>query len=119
MIAFEVTINDETKVIGGIEGISVLSSILTFRKASGKDDDLINTIDLSVGGLLHHGRNDDEHLDWIKRSLEVGDKITICIVETSHPTEPIKRRRQDPDLVEKAKRKYYENLKKEYGELGD
>ena len=114
MIAFEIAINDETKIVAGIEDISVLSFILSYRKASGEEDDLVDDIDLSVGGLCCHARHDSEHLDWVKRYMMVGDKITINIVDISEPTRPIKRRREDPKLVEKAERKYYESLKKEY-----
>ena len=115
-IAFEITINNETKIVAGIEKISVLSFILCYRKVSGEKDEDIDNTDLSVGGLLHHGQQDDEHLDWIKRHLKIGDKITIDLVENSDLTKPISRRRQDPKLVEKAQRIYYENLKKEYEE---
>lgn len=64
--------------------------------------------------MLHHGKNDYEHLDWIKRHLKIGDEINIRVVETSNLTKPISRKREDPKLVEKSKRKYYESLKKEY-----
>ena len=67
MIAFEVTINDETKVIVGDEGVSVLSFILSYRQASGEGDDLSDEILLNVGGLVDHSSLDNEHLDWIKR----------------------------------------------------
>lgn len=54
-IAFEITINDETKIIAGMEGISVLSFILCYVKASAEKERDIDRIELSVGGLLHHG----------------------------------------------------------------
>lgn len=115
-IAFEITINNETKIVAGIEGISVLSFILCYRKVSGEKNEEVDSTELSVGGLLNHGKHDDEHLDWIKRHLKIGDEITIHVVENSDLTKPISRRRQDPKLVEKAQRRYYENLKKEYKE---
>lgn len=114
MIAFEVTINDETKIVAGIEDISVLSFILSYRKASGEEDDLVDEIDLSVGGLCRHGRYDSEHLDWVKRHMTIGDKIAINIVDIAESSQPLERRRDDPNLVEKAERKYYESLKNEY-----
>ncbi len=70
-----------------------------------------------MGGLLHYDKHNDEYIDWIKHSIQVGDTITIRVVETSNSTQPIRRRRQNPKLVEKAQRKYYESLKKEYQEL--
>lgn len=117
-VAFEITINDEKKIVAGIEGVSVLSFILCYQKAlrDKNKDENINSIDLRVGGLLHHGKHDDEHLDWIKRHLKIGDEIKIRVVESFKVTQPIARRREDPQLVEKAQRKYYESLKQEYGE---
>ena len=73
-----------------------------------------NNVDLRVGGLLHYGKHDYEHLNWIKRSLEIGDEILIRVVETSALTEPVCKRREDPNLVKNARREYYENLKQEY-----
>ena len=66
----------------------------------------------SIASSFQYGKNDYEHLDWIKRCLEIGAEITIRVVETSKDlTEPISRRRENPELVEKAQRKYYESLK--------
>lgn len=113
-IAFAVTINNETKIIAGIEEISVLTFILCFRKAKTSDEDTIDEIELRVGGLISRDRYDNEHLDWIKRHLKSGDEITIRIVETSETTKPIARRSEDPNLVQKAERKYYESLKQKY-----
>ncbi|WP_019509129.1 hypothetical protein [Pleurocapsa sp. PCC 7319] len=115
-IAFEIAINDETKIVAGMEEISVLSFILCYHNALRDKNENLDSIELQVGGLLHHARHDDEHLDWIKRHLKIGDEIKIRVVESSDLTQPIARRRQDPKLVEKAQRKYYENLKQEYGE---
>ena len=110
-IAFEITVNSETKVVAGIEEISVLSFILSYIS---RKKDSLDRIELSVGGLLHHDRHDYEHLDWIKRHLKTGDEITIRILETCDLTKPISRQREDPELVEKAQRKYYESLKEKY-----
>ena len=116
-IAFEITINNESKIVAGIEGISGLHFILGYRKALEEEDE-IDSIDLSVVGLLHHGKHDYdyEYLDWIKRHLKIGDEINIRVVETSDLMQPISRKREDPKLVEKERRRYYESLKKEYEE---
>ena len=113
--AFEITINNETKIVAGVEGISVLSFILSYRE-NAREHQNISSIELRVGGLLHHGKHDYEHLNWIKRHLNLGDEIVIRVVETSDLTQPIFRQREDPKLVENARRKYYENLKKEYAD---
>lgn len=95
-----------------MDGISVLSFILTYQISKERNEN----IELTVKGLLHHAKNDDEHLDWIKRHLKIGDEITVRVIETSNSTRPISKRREDPQLVEKARRRYYESLKKEYRE---
>lgn len=115
-IAFEITINNERKIVAGTKVVSVLSFIICYQKALSNKDEDIDSIELRVGGLLHHDKLDYEHLDWIKRHLKIGDEIKIRIVKSSNFTQPT-RRREDPQLVEKAKRKYYENLKKEYEEI--
>jgi predicted RNA-binding protein with RPS1 domain len=75
-----------------------------------------NALCLSVGGLIHQGKHDYEHLDWIKRSLKIGDAIAIRVVESDEVSPPIRREKQDPDFVAREQRRYYENLKQEYGE---
>lgn len=88
-IAFEVTVNNETKIVAGNKDISVLTFILSFRKASKSNEDMIDEIYLQVIGLLHHSEYNNEHLDWMKRHIKLGDE-------------------------QKAERKYYESLKKKY-----
>lgn len=121
MIRFEVVINDEPKLVVGLDEMAVLSAILTYKATKSETEaialeELSDDLHLSVGGLITHGQNDNEHLDWVKRSLTVGDTVTIRIVDSDQVTAPIKRERSDPDLVAKAKRRYYESLKQEYGE---
>lgn len=113
-IAFEVTVNNETKIVAGNKDISVLTFILSFRKASKSNEDMTDEIYLQVIGLLHHSEYNNEHLDWMKRHIKLGDEINIRVVETSQITKPITRRSEDPNLVQKAERKYYESLKKKY-----
>ncbi|MBW4470976.1 MAG: hypothetical protein KME45_11320 [Stenomitos rutilans HA7619-LM2] len=117
MLRFEVIINNEPRIIAGFDEVRVLTAILSYRAADpededNKDDDLC----LSAGGLIHHGKHDYEYLDWVKRSLKIGDTIKIRVVESDEVTPPIRKERRDPDFVAKEQRRYYENLKQEYGE---
>lgn len=117
MLCFEVIINNELRIIAGLDEIRVLTAILSHRAADPEDEgDKDDELRLSVGGLIDHGKYDYEDLDWIKRDLKIGDAITIRIVESDEVTPPIRRERQDPDFVAKEQRRYYENLKQEYGE---
>jgi flagellar basal body L-ring protein FlgH len=113
MICFEVTINDASKIVAGLENISVLSAILTYRAA---DPEYSEELNLALGGLAYMDEDSYEHLDWVKRSVQVGDMITIRIVESDQATLPIRRERDDPDFVAQQKRRYYNKLKEEYGE---
>ena len=117
MLCFEVIINNESRIIAGLDEITVLTAILSYRTADSKEEGNENDdLRLSVGGLISHGKHDCEHLDWIKRFLKIGDAIAIRVVESDEVSPPIRRERQDPDFVAKEQRRYYENLKQEYGE---
>lgn len=101
MLAFEVTINGETTVVAGTEGISVLSLILSYRKASGDMDDGMDEINLSVGGLLHD-ETTCEHLDWLKRCMVISDTISIRVIETNKATPSFRRRQENPEWFEES-----------------
>ena len=56
------------------------------------------------------------NLKWLSESLRVGDSISIRIVEVEAADPPVERRRDDPEAVERSRRRYYEQLKREYGQ---
>ncbi len=97
MLAFEIIINGEEKIIAGSNDLGVLSAHVT---ASGNlsdgitnsiDPDKNHSIDLDVGGLdISYGRDRQYHVGWIKNgNLKEGDEITIRIIETNEADEPI------------------------------
>ncbi|HWN43414.1 MAG TPA: hypothetical protein VNW71_14395, partial [Thermoanaerobaculia bacterium] len=51
---------------------------------------------------------------WSQR-LRVGDRLSIEVVEAKRADKPKRRYRDDPKVVERAKRRYFERLKKELG----
>ena len=122
MICFEIFVNGKKICTAGIDSeFGVLTSILTWVKrdlnqfsSEDRHEMLEEELDFNVGGHISYGKNDYENLDWIKKSLSLGDEIKIRIVESAKADEPLNRARSDPDLVEKQKRKYFERLKKEY-----
>lgn len=124
MICFEIHINGKKVCIAGIDSeFGVLSSILTWVKRDLKEfpDQKRENIQeeelkFDLGGHISHGKNDYENLDWIRKSLSVGDELTIKIIESDEYDEPYKKERSDPDFVEKQKRKYLEKFKQEYKE---
>ena len=84
-IAFEVTIDNQTKVFAGIEGFSVLSLILSYKDVGIEEDKNANDTVLRIAGSLKCNKHDY----WIKSSLELGEEILIRVVEASDLTEPI------------------------------
>ncbi len=69
---------------------------------------------LDVVGSITHGKDDHENLEWVHRSLSVGDEINITIIDSTEVDEPESRKRLNLDFVNISKRKYYEQLKREY-----
>lgn len=93
MIGFEVIINGEKICAAGIGEFGVLTSVMTWvgsRKDSNEGIDIRNP-DLKVGGLTDSGNDADEFVDWVKRSLNIGDQVNIRIVDIVEADEPIER----------------------------
>ena len=106
-VCFEITINRGTPIVAGIENVSVLSACVTY--VSRQDE-----LELRVGGLISAGRHDGEHLEWLEHDLKRGDEIMIRVIESSQPSLPGARRREDPEFAKNQERQYYERLKAQY-----
>ena len=117
MIAFQVTVNGSAVCTAGMNDFGVVSAIMTWvrrtpdKSADGKSIEEELTFD--IGGL---DSTAGEHLKWVKTELRVGDTVTIGIVDIDEVDAPGERRKEDPEAVAKAQRRYYERLKQEYGE---
>jgi hypothetical protein len=122
MICFEVKINGKKLSIAGIENeFGALTTILRWVSRDLRDfpeesrsSVTKEELKLTVAGSITHGKNDHENLNWVMREISPGDEICIKILHSSHIDEPQSRERSDPDLVEKAKRDYYQKLRREY-----
>jgi hypothetical protein len=77
---------------------------------SGIEEEL--TFDVSA--LDGHDPKWTEHLKWLSKALHVGDSISIRIVEVEAADPPVERYRDDPEAVERAKRRYFDQMKREY-----
>jgi hypothetical protein len=118
MIAFEITANGEKVCTAGVGKHGVLSAILSWV---GRDApvEAVNSgrqwpaeeLKLEVGGLVGNAKDGHENLKWMSGDLRPGDVITIRVLETDTADQPRVRKREDPDLVEKSKRAYYEQLR--------
>lgn len=123
MIAFEVTANGEKICTAGVGQRGVLTAILSWvgREAPSKSPDSeqespVEELKLQVGGLTGNAKDGRERVTWMAGDLRPGDVITINVVETETADEPRVRKRDDPDQIEKDRRAYYEQLRKEYGD---
>jgi hypothetical protein len=118
MIAFEVLLNGSKACLAGVDGLGVLTTILSsVHRAPNPDageDASVPTkeLTLEVGGL-----RSAEGVDvcWLKRPLAVGDTIIITIKETQFVDQPTAMvPRESAEVARESKRRYYEELKKEF-----
>jgi hypothetical protein len=73
----------------------------------------------SRSGALKSARADEpgRHMSWLSKHLQVGDAIVINIKSLEAVDPPEKLVPEDPpEVVREAKRRYFEELKKEFGE---
>lgn len=106
MLCFEVTINDGQPVLAGHSEISVLSATASYVASRAE-------LKFELGGLISRSSTGNEHLYWFKEALRQGDTVVLRIVESEEVSDPVWRRAEDPELLEKARRRYYERLKEE------
>lgn len=112
MLAFKVSLNGKNVGIAGVRDLGVLSAIATWvRRRSESGEDTEEELAFEVAGFDSNTR---EHLRWLRRRLRVGDRVVIQILESAHIDTPKRRNRDDPALVDRAKRRYFERLKKDY-----
>jgi hypothetical protein len=125
MICYEVFINGKKKCVAGVGEQGVLTGILTWVKRKRHEADQgckegsthVEELFITVGGLVDHGK-DSVHLDWLRRSLTVGDEVRFRIVQREISDPPKDARTNVAEVVERERREYYEQMKKEYGDEG-
>jgi hypothetical protein len=106
-ICFEIQVNGEPTIAAGRPALDVLTAIVTYVRSQ-------NELELRAGGLQRHADGSSEHVEWIARTLTVGDEIRIRVSEVESPTEPISVTREDGSKTEQSERAYYERLKRKY-----
>jgi len=124
MIVFEIKVNDEQACYAGIDSKGVLSTIITWVKKNQEEltsnevnkNQFKEEITLNVGGLATGTNENKLNLNWINRTLQVGDEINIKIIENSHIDEPTRKEEENLNLIEQQERQYYEQLKQKYGD---
>ena len=99
MLAFEVFVDDQRICLAGFEDWAVMSTIISAVSRSEPMPDGRNEIELSVGGLSERDASGiAHHLRWVRTELKVGSIVTVNIVDTDQPDEPVRRYRSDREV---------------------
>ena len=122
MIAFDVFLNRKKLARAGVGSDGVLTAITTWarRRASQADGRRQWDTDLSfsLGGYRSTDGHVGEHFKWEDRKLKPGDVLTIKVINTVRVDEPRRRVAEDPKLVERSQRRYYQRLKRKFEKSG-
>jgi hypothetical protein len=89
MICFEVYINGQKVCLAGVGDDGVLSVMASFIASSESQ-----RTDFRVGGLIKVDAEIQQQVEWIDREVNVGDDITIKIVESENYDTPMNGRTQ-------------------------
>ena len=123
MIAFEIELNGKSLGTAGAEDLSVLTAIISAvgklgtKSQGAREREHDHHVELSVAGLTSRSETSkDEHLDWIKQTLESGDVVTVRLVEATSANVPIA---SQPARTDTVHRQQYEWAKKFYLENRD
>ncbi len=99
MIALKVTRNGQAPVIAGSDAMCVLNLMVNVLGKLGERSHGVYKLrdrveaSLRVGGTTNLGsRHRNEFIDWVNEDLEVGDRLTIELVEAGEAHDPIERR---------------------------
>src|SRR5262245_44001332 len=107
MIAFEVYLNGRKLCLAGVGNDGVLAAITDYVAGSRPD-----RLHLQVGGLLSP---QEEHVCWRNAKLNLGDEITIRIVEATSVDRPRERKRRNPSAEKRHLKQYIRTTAKQLG----
>ena len=119
MIAFDVFLNRKKLARAGVGSDGVLTAITTWvrrraPKRRGKRPQWDRDLSFSLGGYRSANGDVGEHFKWEDRKLKPGDVLTIKVITAAHVDEPRRRIAEDPELVERSQRRYYQRLKRKF-----
>lgn len=124
MLAYEILIDGVHFARAGFADWSVLSAHVTAIQEGAGRPDRKGELEFSVGGLSKSDTDGAQyHVRWPKRQLTIGSTITIEIVETEEPDEPVHRYRSDRQVqespysdeeIEQFEREEWERLKAKF-----
>src|SRR4030095_9136895 len=119
MIAFDVFLKRKKLARAGVGSDGVLTAITTRvrRRAPErrvKRPQWDRDLSFSLGGYRSTNDEVGEHFKWEDRKLKPGDVITIKVITVACVDEPRRRIAEDPELVERSQRRYYQRLKRKF-----
>src|SRR4051812_39479346 len=111
MIGFRIQMNRDRMVTAGLEGHHVVSVIVS----SSQHPPSMSSSDqhIGVGGLQVAVDGSQRSVSWLDSPLQVGDAISIEVVEVSEVDTP---RPRDPTSLESYERQQLRQLLEKYGE---
>ena len=119
MIAFDVFLNRKKLARAGVGSDGVLTAMTTWvrRRASQtgrKQRQWDRDLSFSLGGYRSTNGEVGEHFKWEDRKLKPGDVLTIKVIIATRVDEPRRRVAENPELVERSQRRYYQRLKRKF-----
>lgn len=104
MIAFRLLVNGRRIATAGLTGHHVLSSILTSawrdpRRWTSEKRFLEREIRLALSGL---DIDLQQHVHWVSRAIQVGDRIEIEVLDAADVDEPMERKKRTRSRVTKS-----------------
>jgi hypothetical protein len=119
MIAFDVFLNRKKLARAGVGSDGVLTAMTTWVRrrapqARGKHRKWDRDLSFSLGGYRSTNGHIGEHFKWEDRKLKPGDILTIKVITATQVDEPRRRIVEDPELVERSQRRYYQRLKRKF-----
>jgi hypothetical protein len=119
MIAFDVFLNQKKLARAGVGSDGVLTAITTWvrRRApesDGKRPPWDRDLSFNLSGYRSTNAKVGEHFKWQERKLKVGDVLTIKVINAARVDEPRRRIAEDPKVVERSQRRYYQRLKRKF-----
>ena len=125
MIAFDVFLNRKKLARAGVGSDGVLTAMVTWVRrrsppTNGKRRQPQWERDLSftLAGYRSTNAEVGEHFKWEDRKLKPGDVLTIKVIAAVRVDEPKRRIAQDPEFVERSRRRYYQRLKRKFEKSG-
>jgi len=92
----------------GVGDDGVLTAIVNFVAGDSREG-----LGLRVSGL-RTGKA-DEFIDWVTRSLKVGDEVRVKIIETNSVDAPVERKRRNRTAELRSKKRYVRESARQFG----